>query len=96
MTKTSDTPRPDRRAGVRRRLARVEGQVRGLIRMVDEDRYCIDVITQVKAAQAALKRVEAELLKDHADHCLAAAIASDDLDEREAKVAELIDLLAKR
>ena len=92
----SSGARPDRRAGVRRRLARIEGQVRGLTRMIDEDRYCIDILTQVKAVQAALRRAEGELLKDHADHCLAAAIASDDLAEREVKVAELIDLLAKR
>ena len=97
MTKTSEcSDRPTRRAGVSRRLARIEGQVRGLSRMIDEDRYCIDVLTQVKAVQAALKKCEAELLKDHADHCLAEAIASDDLSERERKVAELIDLLSRR
>ena len=90
------TSRQERRASVTRRLARIEGQVRGLSKMIAEDRYCIDVLTQVKAVQAALKRCEAELLKDHADHCLAEAIASDDLAEREQKVAELIDLLAKR
>ena len=90
------TARMERRASVTRRLARIEGQVRGLSKMIADDRYCIDVLTQVKAVQAALKRCEAELLKDHADHCLAEAIASDDLAEREQKVAELIDLLAKR
>ena len=51
-----------RRAGVSKRLARIEGQVRGLSRMIEEDRYCIDVLTQVKAVQAALKKVEGELL----------------------------------
>ena len=90
------TARMERRASVIRRLARIEGQVRGLSKMIADDRYCIDVLTQVKAVQAALKKCEAELLKDHADHCLAQAIASDDLAEREQKVAELIDLLAKR
>lgn len=94
MTVTTD--RQVRRAGVRRRLARIEGQVRGLSRMIDEDRYCIDVLTQVKAAQAALRKVEDELLTDHADHCLAAAIASDDQAEREQKVAELVALLMKK
>ena len=93
----SDSPtRRERRAGVSRRLARIEGQVRGLSRMIEDDRYCIDVLTQVKAVQAALRKVEGELLVDHADHCLAAAIASDDLDEREQKVAELVALLMKR
>ncbi|MEP4053269.1 MAG: metal-sensitive transcriptional regulator [Litorimonas sp.] len=90
------TDRKSRRAGVSKRLARIEGQVRGLSRMIDEDRYCIDVLTQVKAAQAALKKVEGELLKDHADHCLAAAIASDDQTERERKVSELVTLLLKK
>jgi DNA-binding FrmR family transcriptional regulator len=95
---SDDNPAPckTRRANVARRLARIEGQVRGLSKMIDEDRYCIDVLTQIKAVQAALKRAEGELLKDHADHCLAAAIASDDITEREAKVSELIDLLSKR
>lgn len=90
------TDRKSRRANVSKRLARIEGQVRGLSRMIEDDRYCIDVLTQVKAVQAALKKVEGELLKDHADHCLAAAIASDDQDEREKKVAELVSLLLKK
>lgn len=88
--------RKTRRAGVSKRLARIEGQVRGLSRMIDEDRYCIDILTQVKAVQAALRKVEGELLTDHADHCLAVAIASDDQSERERKVAELVDLLMKK
>ena len=94
MKESSD--RRVRRAGVKHRLARIEGQVRGLSRMIDEDRYCIDVLTQVKAVQAAMRKVEGELLSDHADHCLASAIASDDRAERERKVAELIDLLMKK
>lgn len=89
------TDRKTRRSNISKRLARIEGQVRGLQKMIDEDRYCIDVITQTKAVTAALKKVEAELLKDHAGHCLASAIASDDIEERETKVAELIDLLQK-
>ena len=94
--KAGSCSRRERRAGVSRRLARIEGQVRGLSKMVDDDRYCIDVLTQVKAVQAALRKVEGELLLDHADHCLAAAIASDDQAEREQKVAELVTLLMKR
>lgn len=90
------TDRKSRRAGVTKRLARIEGQVRGLSRMIDEDRYCVDVLTQVKSVQAALKKVEGELLKDHADHCLAAAIASENIEERERKVSELVSLLLKK
>ena len=88
--------RKARRAGVSKRLARIEGQVRGLSKMIEDDRYCIDVLTQVKAVQAALKKVEGELLSDHADHCLAQAIASDNQAEREQKVSELVSLLLKK
>jgi DNA-binding FrmR family transcriptional regulator len=95
MTKTSPT-RIERRTNVSKRLARIEGQVRGLSKMIEDDRYCIDVLTQVKAVSAALKKVEGELLKDHADHCLAAAVASDDIEDREQKVAELVDLLMRK
>jgi len=55
---------------VQKRLKRVEGQVRGIARMVDEDKYCIDILTQINAAQAALDKVALELLRDHAHHCL--------------------------
>lgn len=55
---------------VLRRLKRAEGQVRGVARMVEEDKYCIDVLTQINAAQAALDKVAIELLRDHARHCL--------------------------
>jgi len=95
MTETSPT-RKERRTNVSKRLARIEGQVRGLSKMIEDDRYCIDVLTQVKAVSAALKKVEGELLKDHADHCLAAAVASDDIQDREQKVAELVDLLMRK
>jgi DNA-binding FrmR family transcriptional regulator len=54
-----------------KRLSRVEGQVRGVARMVDEDRYCIDVVTQISAAQAALEKIALGLLDDHVRHCLA-------------------------
>ena len=93
---TESCNRRTRRAGVSKRLARIEGQVRGLSKMIDDDRYCIDVLTQVKAVQAALRKVEGELLRDHADHCLAEAIASDDREEREQKVSELVALLMKK
>ena len=52
------------------RLSRIEGQVRGLSKMIEEDRYCIDVLTQIRAIKAALGRVEANLLKDHLNHCI--------------------------
>jgi DNA-binding FrmR family transcriptional regulator len=70
------------------RLAMVEGQVRGIARMVDEDRYCIDVLTQAAAASRALEQVALGLLDDHVRHCLTAAVRSSD-DEAETKLAEI-------
>lgn len=81
------------KAKVINRLSRIEGQVRGIARMVDEDRYCIDVLTQVQAVRAALRRVEAEVLKDHLDHCVMAALRDGDAADRQQKAAELIEVL---
>ena len=77
------------------RLNRIEGQVRGIARMVEEDRYCVDVLTQLQAVRAALLRVESEVLKDHLDHCVMGAMTGDDLADRRAKASELIDLLGR-
>ena len=77
------------------RSNRIEGQVRGIARMVEEDRYCIDILTQLQAVRAALSRVESEVLKDHMDHCVIGAIAGDDLADRKAKATELIELLGR-
>ena len=77
------------------RLSRIEGQVRGIARMVEEDRYCIDVLTQIQAARAALNRVETEMLKDHLHHCIEGAIVSGDADEQRRKAGELIELLGR-
>jgi DNA-binding FrmR family transcriptional regulator len=77
------------------RLARIEGQVRGVARMVAEERYCIDILTQLQAARAALSRVETELLKGHLDHCIEGAIVSGDRDEQRRKAGELIELLGR-
>ena len=77
------------------RLSRIEGQVRGVARMVEEERYCIDVLTQLRAVRAALARVEAEMLKDHLDHCIEGAIVSGDAAEQRRKAGELIELLGR-
>jgi DNA-binding FrmR family transcriptional regulator len=77
------------------RLSRIEGQVRGVARMIEEDRYCIDILTQLQAVRAALARVETELLKDHLGHCIEGAIVSGDPDEQRRKVSELIELLER-
>jgi CsoR family transcriptional regulator, copper-sensing transcriptional repressor len=78
-----------------KRLSRIEGQVRGLSRMVEEDRYCIDIVTQLSAARAALRRVEHEILRDHVGHCVKQAMRSDDRDDQERKIEELMDVLAR-
>ncbi|HSI39396.1 MAG TPA: metal-sensitive transcriptional regulator [Xanthobacteraceae bacterium] len=78
-----------------KRLNRIEGQVRGLSRMVEEERYCVDIVTQVAAVRAALKRVEEEVLRDHVAHCVEHAIASGDRDEQRRKVAELMAVLGR-
>ena len=77
------------------RLSRIEGQVRGIARMVEEDRYCIDILTQLQAARAALTRVESELLKQHLGHCIEGAIVSGDRGAQREKAAELIQLLGR-
>jgi CsoR family transcriptional regulator, copper-sensing transcriptional repressor len=77
------------------RLNRIEGQVRGIGRMVEDDRYCVDVLTQIQAVRAALLRVESEVLKDHLDHCVMGAMTGEDPVDRKAKAAELIDLLGR-
>jgi DNA-binding FrmR family transcriptional regulator len=78
-----------------KRLSRIEGQVRGLARMIEDDRYCIDVITQISAVRAALGRVEEEILRDHVGHCVEHAIASGNSADQRQKVAELMDVLAR-
>ena len=77
------------------RLKRIEGQVRGVTRMIDQDRYCIDIMTQLAAVRAALTRVEGELLKGHLDHCIESAIVSGDAVEQRRKAGELIELLER-
>ena len=78
------------------RLKRIEGQVRGVARMIEEDRYCIDVLTQIRAIRAALRGVEDAVLKDHVAHCVESAIASGDGAEQRRKVQELLTVLARR
>lgn len=78
-----------------KRLSRIEGQVRGLSRMVDEDRYCIDIVTQIAAVRAALARVEEQVLRDHIAHCVEHAIESGDAAEQRRKVAELMEVLSR-
>ena len=88
-------PRHARHTGQLDRLRRIGGQVGGLVRMVEEQRYCVDILTQIRAARAALRRVEEAVLRDHVEHCVAQAIRSGDPAEQKKKVDELLDVLGR-
>ncbi len=79
-----------------KRLARIEGQVRGVSRMIDEDRYCIDIVRQVQAIKAALGGLESVILEDHLGTCVEDALAGPNLDMRREKVEELVAVLGGR
>ena len=83
------------KAAVLKRLNRIEGQIRGLARMVEEDRYCIDIVTQISAARTALRRAEEEILRDHVAHCVEHAINSGDKKDQRQKIAEIMDVLSR-
>ena len=83
------------KVAVQKRLNRIEGQVRGLSRMIEEDRYCIDIVTQISAVRAALRRAEEEILRDHVSHCVEHAIASGDKKDQRKKIAEIIEVLGR-
>ena len=78
-----------------KRLHRIEGQVRGIERMVEDDRYCIDILTQIGAVKTALEQVGAKLLEDHVTHCVAGALASGDERAATEKTTELLDAVQR-
>ena len=88
MEKTHDKKLHDR-------LHRIEGQVRGISKMLADGRYCIDVLTQIRAVRAALSGVETAMLQEHLSHCIEGAITSGNPEEQRAKAAELIQLLER-
>ena len=77
------------------RLRRIGGQVAGLQKMVEEERYCADILTQLLAVQAALRRVEQEVLQSHIEHCVADAVKSSNHRKRDAKLGELFEILKR-
>jgi DNA-binding FrmR family transcriptional regulator len=87
--------RQDIKAASAKRLQRIEGQVRGLARMVEEDRYCIDIVTQISAVRAALRRLEEEILRDHVGHCVEHAIASGNKADQRRKIEELMAVVSR-
>ena len=85
---------PDTKIRNLKRLRRIEGQIRGLQKMVEDDRYCADILTQISSAHEALRAVGRELMRNHLKHCAATAIAAGG-DEREAMYDELVDMMYK-
>jgi DNA-binding FrmR family transcriptional regulator len=87
--------RSEQKEALLRRLKRIEGQVRGLQRMVEEERYCIDILTQLAAVQRALEAVELEILDEHVRHCVGGALASGDEAEAREKTDELLSAVRR-
>lgn len=83
------------KTAVLKRLGRIEGQVRGVAKMVEGDRYCIDLMTQLSAIRAALRRTEEEILRDHVAHCVEHAITHGDAAAQREKITEIIDVLGR-
>jgi DNA-binding FrmR family transcriptional regulator len=83
---------PRAKAQILARLRSVEGHLRGILRMVEEDRYCVDVLKQTKAVQRAIDKVNALVLDRHLNHCVSAGIRSEDPRERERVISELLDV----
>jgi DNA-binding FrmR family transcriptional regulator len=83
----------DNKEQLLKRLKRAEGQVRGIARMVEEDKYCIDILTQVGAVQAALDKVALELVRDHSKHCMSDTTLSEE--DRAAKADELVNAVGR-
>lgn len=84
-----------RDTALRNRLRRIEGQVRGLEKMIDEGRYCVDILTQIEATKAALARVQDQILESHINHCVADALEDRDVNKRRKKVDEVVTLLKR-
>jgi len=83
------------KASCGKRLTRIEGQVRGLAKMVEEDRYCIDIVTQIAAVRAALRRLEEEILREHVSHCVEHAINSGNKTDQRRKIEELMAVVSR-
>ncbi|RMD83749.1 MAG: transcriptional regulator [Candidatus Dadabacteria bacterium] len=77
------------------RLRRIEGQIKGVARMVEEGRYCVDILTQLRAVRAAIRRVEEGILREHVEHCVVAAIRGGSKSQQAEKIDELLDVLSR-
>ncbi len=95
MTQTHEHGYTKDKDALVKRLHRIEGQVRGIERMVEDNRYCIDIITQISAVNTALEALAFKILDDHVRHCVAGALASGDPAEAETKSHELLDAVRR-
>lgn len=82
-------------AGLRHRINRIEGQVRGIGKMIDEQKYCIDILTQMKAIRSALKSLESKILEEHLKNCVRDAVSSGNKKSSDAAIAEILNILKK-
>jgi CsoR family transcriptional regulator, copper-sensing transcriptional repressor len=89
-TETKTYGYADNKQELVKRLHRIEGQVRGIEKMVEDDRYCIDILTQIGAVSTAIENVALEVLDDHVKHCVAGALASGDAVDADQKIEELL------
>lgn len=94
-TKTAPAEAADDREALLARLKRIEGQVRGIQKMIEEERYCKDVLDQIASVESALKGVSRVVVKNHLRHCAATALNSPDTEERDAMVDELIGMIGR-
>lgn len=78
-----------------KRLARIRGQIDGISRMIEEDRHCVDILVQMRAVHAALRKVEEQVLRGHVEHCVAGALKSSDANASQEKLDELFDVLGR-
>ena len=92
----SDSPLPLRHDDQLKALARAEGQIRGLRRMVENGAYCIDIVTQIQAVQAALASIGRKVLHKHLRHCVTDAMKGGSVQEAEEKISQVIDILKRR
>ena len=89
------TEMSENRQSIVKRLNRIEGQVKGVVRMLEEDRYCIDILHQIQAIKAALTKAETELLRAHAGECVDEALRQGTVQEKRRKIVELVDLFER-
>lgn len=95
MPKLDQNTKSEAKTATVARLRRIEGQVGGLIRMLESDRYCIDILIQISAVRAALHKVEQQILRDHVAHCVAGAFTSGDVAAQRQKVEELVETISR-